>query len=163
MVTVRIIWWQLRKRRTITTYQFSTNLTFIGPCIVIYSYNKTKKNASVSQITRCKTLYMFRTVFPSIIRSSRLHICLLLYVQSWAPDDGRKDRPKHVECFTRINNLRNRSFLLVFAIGINYFAIDVTGEVFILSDDSGLVLLNFLLLKSHIHKEFHMNWKIFWT
>jgi len=23
-------------------------------------------------------------------------ICLLLYVQSWSPDDGRKDRPKHV-------------------------------------------------------------------
>jgi hypothetical protein len=30
-------------------------------------------------------------------------------VQSWAPDDGRKYRPKHVERFTRINNLRNRS------------------------------------------------------
>ena len=63
-------------------------------------------------------LYMFRTVFASIIRSSRLYIqqqafvkqillsasssrqrylfdkCLLLYVQSWTPDDGRKDRPK---------------------------------------------------------------------
>jgi hypothetical protein len=78
------------------------------------------------------TLYMFRMVFPSIVRSSRLHIKqqlllpaasgnemelqlhlvpaskqaavsvwhirLLLYVQSWTPDDGRKDRPKHVEC-----------------------------------------------------------------
>jgi len=47
-------------------------------------------------------LYMFRTVFPSINRSSRLFIqqpnryCLLLYVQSWNPDDGRRDRPKHV-------------------------------------------------------------------
>jgi len=65
------------------------------------------------------TLYMFLTVFPSIISSSRLYIqqqtdtavCLLahrqqylfdirllLYVQSWTADDGRKDRPKHVEC-----------------------------------------------------------------
>jgi hypothetical protein len=50
------------------------------------------------------TLYMFRTVFPSIIRSSRLYIqqqfdiYLLLYVQSWTPDGGRKDCPKHVEC-----------------------------------------------------------------
>ena len=95
------------------------------------------------------TLYMFRTVFPSIIRSWRLYvqqqayvkqillshflewpstcfgqsfrpssgvedstysnrhmsirqqylfdICLLLYVQSSTPDDGRKDCPKHVE------------------------------------------------------------------
>ena len=25
-------------------------------------------------------------------------ICLLLYVQSWTPDDGRKDRPRHAEC-----------------------------------------------------------------
>jgi hypothetical protein len=85
----------------------------------------------------CKMLYVFRTVFPSIIRSSKLHIqqrymsntcsylllsgmrwssssspiaaavwhILLLYTQFWAPDDGRKDRPKHVERFT-INNLR---------------------------------------------------------
>jgi hypothetical protein len=30
----------------------------------------------------------------------------LLYTQFWAPDDGRKNRPKHVERFTRINNLR---------------------------------------------------------
>jgi hypothetical protein len=72
------------------------------------------------------SLYMFRTVFPSIIRSSRLytqhHVCLIqvswllasahepaskqstnlydiylmLCVQSWTPDDGRKDRAKHV-------------------------------------------------------------------
>ena len=54
---------------------------------------------------------MFRTVFPSIIRSSKLHICLLTYVGFWSPDDGRKDRPKHVERFTRINNLRNRCML----------------------------------------------------
>ena len=79
------------------------------------------------------TLYMFRTVFPSIIRSSRLYIqqqayvkqiplsncssisfplasrqqylfdiCLFLYVQSSTADDGRKDRPKHVECRSKI-------------------------------------------------------------
>ena len=65
---------------------------------------------------------MFRTVSPSIIRSIRLYeyiqhhtiqvlwllaskqpqnlydIYLMLYVQSWTPDDGRKDLPKHVEC-----------------------------------------------------------------
>jgi len=40
-------------------------------------------------------------------------ICLLLYVQSRAPDDGWKDCLKHVECFTGINNLRNRCILLV--------------------------------------------------
>jgi len=82
----------------------------------------------VSWISR----YVFRTVFPSIIRSSRLYtqhqvyviqvsgllasghemkfhlvqstnlydIYLMLYVQSWTPDDGRKDRPKHVEWYS---------------------------------------------------------------
>jgi len=50
-------------------------LTFIGPCILIYSYSKTNKMHLLSQIVySCTTLYMFRTVFPSIIRSSRLHI-----------------------------------------------------------------------------------------
>jgi len=67
-------------------------------------------------------LYKFPTVFPFIIRSSILYIqrqayvkqilltasgnassqqylfdkCLLLYVQSWTPGDGRKDRRKLV-------------------------------------------------------------------
>jgi len=80
----------------------------------------------------CKTLYMFQTVFPSIIRSSKLHIqrqafvrLLLLpaaslaslatgssnslYVQFWAPDDGRKTRLKHVERLTEKNKLKNIS------------------------------------------------------
>jgi len=55
---------------------------------------------------------MFRTVFPSINRSSSLYIqqylfdkCQLLYVQSWTPDDGRKDRPKHVECHSKIKQI----------------------------------------------------------
>jgi hypothetical protein len=111
---------------------------------------------------------MFRTVFPSIIRSSRLHtatgmcqtgtavcckrvavsvwhmpvaagtvlnswrwterppkrtlasrwqylfdIYLLLYVQSWTPDDGRKGRPKHVQCYPKNKiNLRSCCILL---------------------------------------------------
>jgi len=62
---------------------------------------------------------MFRTVLTSIIRSLRLYIqhytiqvlwmlaskqpqnlyVIMLYVQSWTPDDGRKDRPKHVVLF----------------------------------------------------------------
>jgi hypothetical protein len=53
---------------------------------------------------------MFRTVFLSIIRSSRLYtqhqvyvlydIYLKLYVHFWSPDDGQKDRPKHVEWYS---------------------------------------------------------------
>ena len=39
--------------------------------------------------------------------------CLLLYVQSWTPDDGRKDRLKHVELFLNIINLRHWCIWLV--------------------------------------------------
>jgi hypothetical protein len=51
------------------------NLIFIGPCIVIYSYSTTNKMHLLFQmIYSCKTLYMIRTVFPSIIRRSKLRI-----------------------------------------------------------------------------------------
>ena len=63
----------------------------------------------------CKTLYMFQTGFSPIIRSSKLNIqrqvfvrpillpaSLTLYVQFWAPDDGRETRLKHVVCVTEI-------------------------------------------------------------
>jgi len=84
-------------------------------------------------IYSCKSLYMFQKVFPSIIRSSKLSIqqrymsnscCYLqvaaaiwniplLYTQFWSPDDGRKDRPKHVEPFTREIIWDNRCILFV--------------------------------------------------
>jgi len=38
-----------------------------------------------------------------LLASSRQYlsdICLLLYVQSRTPDDGWKDRPKHVDCYS---------------------------------------------------------------
>ena len=34
-------------------------------------------------------------------------ICLLQYVQSLVPDDGWKDRLKHVECYSKKINLRH--------------------------------------------------------
>ena len=61
-------------------------------CNEVYlQYDQTDAPVSLI-IYSCKTLYMFRTIFPSIIRSSKLHIwqqlfdiCLLPYVQFWAP------------------------------------------------------------------------------
>jgi hypothetical protein len=47
----------------------------------------------------------FRSMSSPIAATAVWHIPLL-YTQFWAPDDGRKDCPKHVERFTRINNLR---------------------------------------------------------
>jgi len=51
------------------------HLTFIGPCVVIYSYSTTNKMRLLSEIIySCTTLCIFRRVFPSIIRSSELRI-----------------------------------------------------------------------------------------
>ena len=71
----------------------------------------------------CKTLCMFQTCFPAIIKSKKLHIqrqafvrpllqersdkYLTLYVQFCALDDGRKTRLKHAERLTEINKLRS--------------------------------------------------------
>jgi len=50
-------------------------LTLVGPCIVIYFYSKTNQMHNISNLFYFgTTLYMFRTVFPSIIRSLRLYI-----------------------------------------------------------------------------------------
>jgi hypothetical protein len=56
-------------------------LTFIGPCIVIYFYSKTNQMLNISNLFYFgTTLYMFRTVSPSIIRSLRLYIQQQVYV-----------------------------------------------------------------------------------
>jgi len=126
-------------------------LTFIGPCIVIYSYSKTNQmhhclkfilfwsstlhvywwfflpSSGVQDCTysnrhmsnRCLTyvcccMYsleflmmdgktmrnIMSIIYCCLLASNQtaillFDICLLLYVQSWTPDDGRKDHPKH--------------------------------------------------------------------
>jgi hypothetical protein len=38
---------------------------------------------------------------PASMQSTKMYdIYLMLYAQSWTPDDGRKDRPKHVEWYS---------------------------------------------------------------
>jgi len=36
------------------------------------------------------------SIFPASRHQYLFDIYLLLYLQSWTPDDGRRDRPKHV-------------------------------------------------------------------
>jgi hypothetical protein len=43
---------------------------------------------------------------------------LLLYVQYWTPDGGRKDHPKHVECHSKINKFDTLVQLVGFTIEI---------------------------------------------
>ena len=105
-------------------------LTFTGPCIVIYFYSKTnwmhqcvkfilfwndtlhisdglsvhhqelKTVNTATGIGRCQT-----DPAVCLLTSRQQHLfdkLLLLYVQSWIPGDGRKDRPKHVEYHSKI-------------------------------------------------------------
>ena len=51
-----------------------------------------------------------------------LNKCFLLYVQSWTPEDERKDRPKHVECYLKINKFERLVQLVGFTIQIYYDA-----------------------------------------
>ena len=46
----------------------------------------------------------------------------MLYVQSWTPGGGRKDRPKHVECYYKINKFEKQVHLVGFTIEIYYDA-----------------------------------------
>jgi hypothetical protein len=56
-------------------YSYSTTNKMHLLSQIIYSYSTTNKMHLLSQIIySCKTLYMFRTVFPSIIKSSKLRI-----------------------------------------------------------------------------------------
>jgi len=57
------------------------DLSFVGPCIVIYFYSKTNQMHNISNLFYFgTTLYMFRTVSPSIIGSLRLYIQYQVYV-----------------------------------------------------------------------------------
>ena len=53
----------------------------------------------------CQTDTVVR--FQASSRQYLFDICLLQYVQFLTPDDGRKDRSKHVECYSNKINLRH--------------------------------------------------------
>ena len=106
-------------------------LTFIWPCVVIYFYSKTNQ---MHQYLKFILLELQSTCFGRCFRPSSgvknctysnrhmsnrycycllasrqqylFDICMLLYVQSLNPDDGRKDRPKHVDCYSNKINIR---------------------------------------------------------
>ena len=112
------------------------SLTFICPCIGSISLKYNQQDATFSRsIYFYKFLYMFQAVPLPIIRSTKAYIqrqvlsnqyCCLpqqaavlvwqyltLYVHFCAPDDGQRNRLKHVEQFIEINRSRKRCILLV--------------------------------------------------
>jgi len=69
------------------------DLTFICPCFanIFAEYKPTR--CEVSQfIYYCKTLYMFQTGFPSIIRNSKLHIQRQVFVRPLLLPSARLDK-----------------------------------------------------------------------
>jgi len=114
------------------------SLAFIGPCILIYFYTKPTRFINVSNLfygsntvhvsdgfsvhhQELKTAYtatdICQTGTANCLLASRQQylsdICLLQYVQSLTPDDGRKGHPKHVECYSNKIKLRHWCFWLV--------------------------------------------------
>jgi len=112
--------------------KFYSFLTFIGPCVAVIfaqygQHDATFHNCFIS-VRRSKC---FRRFFR---RSSGTQNCtysvkylsdwyLTLYVQFWAPDDGRKNLLKHLERLTEIKQLWNGACWSYFAqiLFINYW------------------------------------------
>jgi len=126
------------------------------------------------------SLYMFRTIFPSIIRSSRLYthhqvyiiqvswllasghemelhefllvpaskqltnlhdIYLMVCVRCWTPDDGWKDRPKHVEWYSINSKILH---LVGFTVEIHHDARSHERQI---SAVVGLILILFIYVR----------------
>ena len=90
-----------------TLYMFRTAL----PSIIRSSRLYIQQQAYVKQIllSACWRVrdgtgldVLFEGYLPASRQQYLFDICLLLYVQSWTPDDGRKDRPKYVDCHSKI-------------------------------------------------------------
>jgi len=72
--------------------------TFVGPCFIIYFYSKTNQMHNISNLFYFgTTLYMFLTVFPSIIRSLRLYIQHQVYdIQVLWPLASKQPQPIYI-------------------------------------------------------------------
>jgi hypothetical protein len=120
------------------------NLTFMWPCIMINSYNKTNQ---MHQFLKCileMKLYMFRTVPLSIIRSSSPYthsnvICHTGFLDSllwhipllcvqWRTADVQKNCPKHVEFHSK-NKFEKLVHLVGFIVRINYVRFNSAAEL----------------------------------
>jgi len=125
------IWPGLSNWSTVRTFlnSFLPNLTSIGPCIVIYLHSKTNQMhqcikfilfwndtlhvsdglsvhhqefKTVHTATGMWNRYCCRLASGYSVASSQQCLFGCCMYSSWTADDGRKDRPKHVECRSKI-------------------------------------------------------------
>jgi len=98
-------------------YRLVTTTSMKLPSSSSSSSNKSDVHSSVHRNTRIFQQYNQQDATVSQIIYSCKMLCMFRYGLSVhhqeLMDDGRKNRPKHVRRFTRINNLRNRCSLLV--------------------------------------------------
>ena len=81
------------------TYCMWSNTQHVSDCLSV-------NNQEFKTIKRHMSNRYCQDTAMCLLTSSRLYLfnkCLLLYVQSSTPDDGRKNRPKHVECYSKQN------------------------------------------------------------
>jgi len=97
-----------------TSYLQTKNIAFSeGNILSSVRFNVSILTAWLTQNFNCKMFYFplqfIWTVTSNLFLTMSLQSdkYLTLYVQFWAPDDGRKARLKHVEYLIGINKLRN--------------------------------------------------------
>jgi len=89
----------------------------------------------------------FRLVPASTQPANPYDIYLMLCVRSWSPDDGREDRPKHVEWFL-ISNFRRVLYVVCFLLGN--------------SPASEFYMPTFRNTLFHLHMQVGVEWLNFW-
>jgi len=137
------------------------------------------------------THYMFRTVFTSIITATGIcqtdtavyllagtssisyplasiqkylfDKCLLLYLQSWTPDNGRKDRPKHVVCHYKIKYILNFGACSWFYYSKDaqhqsyFYVIDIATKYFVVWQWCSTSSISILLTLTHVAQQYTKN------
>ena len=78
--------------------------------MILYMFRSFRTSSRVQDCTYSKQHAYVKQILLSaccrVLSSKQTAVSVwLLYVQSWTPDDGRKDLPKHVECHSKIKQI----------------------------------------------------------
>jgi len=103
---------------TKTTY----SLTFVAPCIAnIFSEYNRQDAMFLNVFISVRRSTCFRRFFrPSSGAQNCAYSVRYLYVEFWAPDDGRKTRQKHAEGLTEIHKLRKSASCWLYSENVQF-------------------------------------------